>query len=129
MGRLYGDPAHYEGSRAVVYRHRQALRVQHGGGIFGLERFICQHFRALEADFARHYGFDLATLCWGDNARSLRRLSSLIYWLPEDSAMRIEVAPDQEGAPAPISGPATDAEIKDFFLSGGLHVVGGNDGA
>jgi hypothetical protein len=48
---------------------------------------IAEHSDAVEADLARYYGLELADHYRGQ--LSLRRLRSLIGWLPDDSAVRL----------------------------------------
>lgn len=52
-----------------------------------LVRLLEEHWDALDADFQRFYGLDLAAACWGPEEIGLRRLHVLIQHLPTDSAL------------------------------------------
>lgn len=46
-----------------------------------------EHFEALESDFQRFYGIELAPALYGPTPLSVRRFYSLTRWLPADAAI------------------------------------------
>lgn len=62
--------------------------------MIGLYRFLDTHWGAVEADFMRCYGVNLAAACYGPEHFGLRRLFVLVANLPPDAvaygAWRVE---------------------------------------
>lgn len=53
----------------------------------GLAGLVSEHFPALEADWVRYYGRDLASDLYGPEPMGVRRLLSLTRWLPPEAAL------------------------------------------
>jgi hypothetical protein len=64
----------------------------------GLAVLLADHWNAIEADFARFYGLDLAACCFGPDQVGVRRLYALVSCLPPSSSLarRLEWSWDEE---------------------------------
>jgi len=85
--------------------HHRAVRDR-PGGIVGLPEFLSEWWEAIEADFQRFYGLDLAQACWGSQAVGVRRLHNLIQRLPDASELGRALA-----------GPAADWDDRTELLA------------
>lgn len=65
--------------------------------MIGLGAFVVEHFSAIEADFQRFYGLDLAALLWGPEPVTYRRLAALVRWIPPESSLGLSTGSHRPG--------------------------------